>query len=252
MAQAVGADIHHMNGASCMLGKLTPDFPAAFTCGGNAARPNFIWVDTDGKRFTNEIGIESHAGLLVVDWYDHHSLKYPQIPFWYIFDETNRPKGAVGYAGGILRGKYTWSADNSAEIAKGWIIKGETLAELAGKINIPADALQATVAEWNADVAAGEDKKFHRRANTLAPVQTGPFYAVEMHPAILNTQGGPRRNAKAQIVNPFDEPIPRLYSAGELGSMWGVIYQGSGNNAEAFVFGRIAGKNVAAETPWDA
>jgi succinate dehydrogenase/fumarate reductase flavoprotein subunit len=252
MAQAVGADIHHMTGSSCMLGKQTPDFPSAFTQSSSAIRPNFIWVNKDGKRFASEIGIESHAGLLVVDWYDHHSLQYPQIPFWYVFDETRRLAGGVCSAiGGYVRTMYTWSSDNSAELAKGWIVQGQTLAELAGKINVPADVLQATVAEWNADVASGEDKKFHRPANSLGPIQTSPFYAIDLYPVLLNTQGGPRRNAKAQIVNPYDEPIPRLYSSGEMGCMWGVIYQGSGNLAEAFVFGRIAGKNVAAETPLD-
>lgn len=41
-----------------------------------------------------------------------------------------------------------------------------------------------------------------------------------------NTQGGPRRNVEAQVLDVFGEPIPRLYSSGELGSMWGLIYQG--------------------------
>ncbi len=42
-------------------------------------------------------------------------------------------------------------------------------------------------------------------------------------------------------------PIPRLYSAGELGSVWGMLYQGGGNIAECIAFGRIAGANAAAE-----
>ena len=45
------------------------------------------------------------------------------------------------------------------------------------------------------------------------------------------------------------KPIRRLYSAGELGSLWGFLYPG-GNLLEALVFGRIAGGNAAAEQPW--
>ncbi len=51
-------------------------------------------------------------------------------------------------------------------------------------------------------------------------------------------------------ATPYTQDGPRLYSAGELGSMWGHIYQGATNNSEACVFGRIAGRNVAAEKPW--
>ena len=67
---------------------------------------------------------------------------------------------------------------------------------------------------------------------------------------ILNTQGGPKRNVKAQIVDPDDKPIPRLYSAGELGSMYSFLYNGGGNVGECLAFGRIAGRNAAAEKPW--
>ena len=67
---------------------------------------------------------------------------------------------------------------------------------------------------------------------------------------MLNTQGGPRRDEKARIVRPDRTPIPRLYSAGELGSIYGYLYQGTGNIGECLAFGRIAGRNAAAETSW--
>jgi predicted oxidoreductase len=74
--------------------------------------------------------------------------------------------------------------------------------------------------------------------------------AVELSPSMLNTQGGPRRNARSQIVRPDGSPIPRLYSAGELGSIYSHLYQGTGNIGECLAFGRIAGRNAAAEQPW--
>ena len=79
------------------------------------------------------------------------------------------------------------------------------------------------------------------------PLEQGPFYAVKLYPCLLNTQGGPRRNVKGQVLNAYGEVIPGLYVAGEMGSMWGHIYQGACNNAEALVFGRLAGKAAAAE-----
>jgi len=49
------------------------------------------------------------------------------------------------------------------------------------------------------------------------------------------------------VLRPDGEPIPRLYSAGELGSLWGLIYEGGSNLSECIVSGRIAGKNAAKE-----
>jgi succinate dehydrogenase/fumarate reductase flavoprotein subunit len=267
MAQKVGAGLWHMNGVSCPLGIKTPDIEAAFTAAITTA--HHILVDKHGKRFVNEKAVEMHAGLLAVDFFDTHALEYPRIPCYAIFDETARKAGPItalagmGYAGR----QHKWSRDNSAEIEKGWILKGDTLAELAGRIKtMDGDTLEKTVARWNEDMAKGEDTLFHRPMRSgdpsspaykelatalwSAPIDKPPFYAVELYPALLNTQGGPRRNTRAQVLDAFEKPIPRLYGAGEFGSMWGIIYQGAGNIGECVVYGRIAGKNAAAEKPW--
>ena len=68
--------------------------------------------------------------------------------------------------------------------------------------------------------------------------------------AIASVQGGPKRNINAQVLNALDEPIPHLFCAGELGSIWGTIYQGSSNIAECLVFGRIAGRQAAQTKNW--
>jgi hypothetical protein len=111
--------------------------------------------------------------------------------------------------------QYDWSDDNSAELAKGWIKKGDTLEELAAAVGLDALALVQSVERWNVSCAAGEDSEYGR-SMILNPLETAPYYAIEMAPSMLNTQGGPRRNEKAQIVRPGGAPIPRLYSAGEL------------------------------------
>jgi succinate dehydrogenase/fumarate reductase flavoprotein subunit len=267
MAQKVGAGLWHMNGVSCGLGIKTPDIEAAFPA--VISTPRHIMVDKHGKRFVNEKAIEMHAGLLAVDYFDSHAVEYPRIPSYVIFDEVARKAGPIsalagmGYAGS----KHKWSRDNSVEIEKGWILKGGTIAELAGKIKtMDAATLGKTVAKWNEDVAKGGDTQFHRPMRSgdpsspaykelvtalwSAPIDTAPFYAIEIYPALINTQGGPRRNTRAQVLDSFEKPIPRLYSAGEFGSMWGIIYQGAGNIGECVVFGRIAGKSAAAEKPW--
>jgi predicted oxidoreductase len=83
----------------------------------------------------------------------------------------------------------------------------------------------------------------------MEPIVDKPFYAVELSPSMLNTQGGPRRNEKGQILRPDGTPIERLYSAGE--SIYSYLYQGTGNIGECSAFGRVSGRNAAAETPWE-
>jgi len=117
-------------------------------------------------------------------------------------------------------------------------------------VGLDADSLVATVARWNRHCEAKVDADFGRKL-MLAPIAKGPFYAVELSPSMLNTQGGPRRNERAQIVRPDGSAIARLYSAGELGSIYSYLYQGTGNIGECLAFGRIAGRNAVAEMPWD-
>jgi hypothetical protein len=82
-------------------------------------------------------------------------------------------------------------------------------------------------------------------------IETPPYYAISLYPGMVCTHGGGRRNGKGQILDPDKKPIPRLYSAGTFGSVLGRIYSVFGGNVgECCAFGRISGRNVAAEKPW--
>jgi hypothetical protein len=145
--------------------------------------------------------------------------------------------------------RYEWSPDNRAELANGWIKTAKSLPALAAILGLDPAMLADTVMRWNRGCDAKQDGEFGRRL-MLEPIAEGPFYAIELSPSMLNTQGGPRRNEKGQIVRPDGTPIARLYSAGELGSIYGYLYQGTGNIGECLAFGRVSGRNAAAETPW--
>jgi hypothetical protein len=153
----------------------------------------------------------------------------------------------ISGANGPMR-LYRWSEDNSAELAKGWIKTARTLKGLARETGLPAQALERTVRLFNRHCAKGRDPEFSRRAKELVPLDEPPYYAVELWPGGPNTQGGPRRNHKGQILNADGNPIKGLYGAGELGSVYGMLYPGAGGNlAEAFAFGRIIGEQIAVE-----
>ena len=125
----------------------------------------------------------------------------------------------------------------------------DTLPALARVLGLDPATLADSVTGWNRSCDAKHDPEFGRKL-MLEPIADKPFYAVELSPSMLNTQGGPRRNESGQIVRPNGTPIPRLYSAGELGSIYSYLYQGTGNIGECLAFGRVSGRNAAAETPW--
>ncbi len=266
MAQSMGTQLWHMTDVSAPLGIEVPGVKAAFQL--SAKAPSFIWVDQDGKRFVNEKGIDGHTQITAVNFYDAVTHRYPRNPCYMIFDEPARKAGPIygsavsGYA--LNREKYKWSADNSEEIRKGVIIKAETIEELAAKLNMPH--LVETVKKWNADMKTGADTVFGRRimkdpnAKVVfegrdvdllsAPIRLdGPVYAVKLVPVAYNCQGGPKKNAKCQVLDAYGDPIPHLYICGELGSMWTSVYQGASSNAECMIFGRIAGREAAKEKP---
>ena len=124
------------------------------------------------------------------------------------------------------------------------LVSAATAEELAALIDADPAILSRTVERFNTYAAQGEDIEFDRAPETMAPFE-GTLYALPLQPTVLNTQGGPRRNARAQVVGLDGNPIEGLFSAGECGGICAFSYQGGSNVAECLVFGKIAGTNAA-------
>jgi succinate dehydrogenase/fumarate reductase flavoprotein subunit len=215
-----------------------------------------IRMDKFGKRFMSENRPSRHGfGVKeFVLYFDGVIGDFTRLPCFSIFDETTRLRGPLASSGRKFGwfdwfSGYEWSRDNGKEIEKGWIVKGETVAELATKLGMKPAALEATIARYNESCKNGVDPDFERPKESLVAIEKAPYYAVKLFPTMVNTQGGPRRNGKCQVVDPYEQPIPRLYTAGELGSFWGWMYNGGGNNAECLCTGPIAARNVVAMKP---
>ena len=91
----------------------------------------------------------------------------------------------------------------------------------------------------------------HRWFFPLYPLAFQSFDLSGYDLVITNTQGGLRHNARQQVLDARGEPIPRLYTAGEIGSLFGHLYMLAGNNSECFIGGQIAGRNAAHEPAAD-
>jgi succinate dehydrogenase/fumarate reductase flavoprotein subunit len=257
MAMSVGADLWHMNNyAGPSMALKVPEVRTSFSMQAlhysKETPGGMIVVGPDARRFCDEKFKTRHGKIPVNGrWLP---LSTP-CPMFMIFDHALCSAGPLydkhpSHGWTQIVERYPWSEDNSAELAKGWVKKANSLAALAAAVALDPVALEGSVARWNRSCDAGHDAEFGRTL-MLAPIGDGPYYAIELSPSMLNTQGGPRRNEKGQIVRPDSTPIARLYSAGELGSIYSYLYQGTGNIGECLAFGRISGRNAAAENSWE-
>lgn len=275
MAQKAGADLWHMDvmcGASNALFRdIDPNY--GFQIQLQPKTDNYLYVDSLGRRFMNEkspLSNNPHTGFWQFFGWDEEEAAYTRTPYWLVFDSAAFKAGPLGSVKGAkgLRGLHIipeelggfegWSNDNIEELNRGWIRSGNTIEELAMNIRknefgkrMDADNLAASINRYNELCANKNDNDFNRPASSMLPVNVPPYYAFAKVPGGVCTHGGPRRSARAEVLNPELEPIPRLFSAGELGSIYGRTYSVTGGNiGEASAFGRIAGRNAAATKPW--
>ena len=276
LAQKVGAGLWHMSAVSAGLSAWFPEYPSSWRV--FAPSPGYMVVDKHGNRYCDETTIYSfrHTFAYALSEFELKTTEYARIPSFMIFDETTKKSGPLCPDLGFgvtsiprkLGGAPKWSRDNSAEVQREWILKGQTVSELASRLNakdwgrmsgevgepvrvaVDPAVLAETIARYNAGCRSKKDPDFGRDPQTLIPLSTPPYYAIALWPGGPNTLGGPVRNERAQVLDPNGRPIPRLFSAGELGSIFGFLYPASGGNlSELIAFGQIAGKNAAAERP---
>lgn len=276
MAQDVGAALWHMwhYHGPYGLRHSDPDYPYAFylkalpmwTPGPAAhlsalglpagakkepARVAWILLDQSGRRFMDEYPpYPGDTGIRPLDAFDPKTQSFPRIPAHLIFDENGRRLYPIGRS--IANGRapvHVWSADNLREVELGILRRADSLADLAAQTGIPEATLTDSLDRWNAACRAGHDPDHGRRPDSLFPIDTPPYYHTEAWPIVINTQGGPVHDPRQRVLTPFGEPIPRLFAAGELGSVFGHLYLSGGNLVESLVGGRIAGREAAALAP---
>ena len=142
MAQALGAELWHMNS---MIGRGV----AHFEMDGKeynylvSLDPHFrrekhppggyVLVDGHGQRFANEYLQAAHRHDFYYELinFDSEKSEYPRVPSYWIFDER-RMQAAPLMLGSAAAGpyRYEWSANSTAEIARGWVAMGERLEDL--------------------------------------------------------------------------------------------------------------------------
>ncbi|MFD1126054.1 FAD-binding protein [Lentilactobacillus raoultii] len=236
MALEVGADLWHMDnyeslgmlhGLSVAVpkgerGQLILQWPDAFN-------GSIMTIGDDGSRYFNESEPNRHGHI-----YDHGTWRVPRtnVHPYLVFDQAQYDQ--------IKNHGHIPVVDFFKKM-----IKSEDPSNLARIIKVNPKIFQQTITTFSKFAKQGHDYEFGRDPKTMRPFGSGPYYALELTNNVLNTQGGPRRNARSEVLNASGHPIPHLYSAGELGGICANQYQGGGNLAECLIFGKIAGENAA-------
>ena len=286
MVQSIGAELWNMNnfsGNRIAVKIVDPNDEyklAQAKFGLKEDNHDYIIVGPDGERFCYEelLGQTRHGKTKISGVWTHI-----QIPgeSYAIFNEKSFGYDIFGQPGfakriELITGAISTYQSNQELLDAGIIKKCETVAEVAEFTGISESALQYTLDEYNGYVENQYDPDFHRgeassdegvkafttsvdgvqQGNVQADIEAfdlvpvvAPYYVVRLYHGILNTQGGPRRSPKGEVLDTNRQPIPRVYAAGEFGAIYAYMYNLGGNFSEAMSSGRLAARSACALEP---
>lgn len=196
------------------------------------AKPGFISVNARGERFVDESTSYHLFGLAM------QRSENQATPAWLVCDQRALQAYGIGMVRPGGQGLAPFQYD-------GYLISAPTLAELAGRIGVPPQALQATVARFNTLAARGEDLDFGRGVTAyqrnmgdatwrgpnpnLGPLEQAPFHAVQLWPGDIGAATGLQTDANARVLAASGEAIAGLWAVGnDMHSLMGGVYTGPG------------------------
>lgn len=186
-----------------------------------------IQVNTRGERFSNEHGGYSEQAVAV--------LNQPGGIAWDMYDARLNELGLT-------------FPDYREAVDAGAVIKADTVAALAGAMNVPADALEETIAAVERYRSGAEADPFGRDF-TGKPALARPYHAVKVTGALFHTQGGLVIDGSARVLRTDGTPFANLFAGG--GAACGVSgsriegYLSGNGLLTAVALGSIAGRTAA-------
>lgn len=219
------------------------------------AKPGFIAVRRDGRRFVNEAD----------SYHDYMSALFKatgpdETPVsWLICDHPAQRRYGLGAA-------RPFPFPTGGQVRRGYLFKDATLAGLARQCGIDAEQLQATVASFNRAAEQGLDPLFQRGVSlynraqgealhgpnpSLGALRRGPFYAVQLVPGSLGTFAGMDTDPQARVLDEQGLPIPGLFAVGnDMSSIMGGYYPSGGITlGPGMTFGYLAAQALAQALP---
>ncbi len=214
-------------------------------------KPGIIGVLANGQRFTNESNSYHDVGAALMRACEGQK----ETAMWLVCDKATLAKYGIGFVkpAPMPIGKF---------LRNGYLVKGNTLAELAKNCGIDPAGLEQTVREYNVGAVNGEDPAFgrgrtsfnryladpaHRPNPCVAPVQTGPFFAVKLIMGDLGTFDGIQTSVVGEVLKRDGSAIAGLYAVGnDRASIMGGNYPGAGlTHGPNMTFGYVTGNHLA-------
>ncbi|WP_333890507.1 FAD-dependent oxidoreductase [Mycolicibacterium gadium] len=213
MAQALGADLAHMDAAEVAF-LVDPQQTV-----------RGILVNGRGQRYVPEDMYSGRIGQLTL---------YHQDDTAYLIIDGDAQEEAMAATSPtpFLKRPATWVCDS--------------VAELEGEIGLPPGSLQATVTAYNEAATRGEDPLLHKKPEWLKPIGT-PVGAIDLRASCAGfTLGGLLTTLESEVLHVSGEPIPGLYAAGRCTAgvaAWG--YASGISLGDGSFYGRRAGRSAA-------
>lgn len=258
LGRDAGGELALMDEAWWTPVSMVPKSPFSWVLVVEKSLPHGLFVNQAGKRFTNEAApyIDVVNGM-----YDDVAETGASEPRWFhIFDATYR-KSSI--AGPVAPGKVMPDKQLPRRYRDGkFLYKAASLDALCEQLQLPAVTVKSTIERFNEHAVKGEDPDFNRgwsaqdryygdprvKPNcSLGPVETPPFYAVQIYPGDLGTKGGLVTDEHSRVLRADGQVILGLYAAGNsASSVMGRSYPGAGGTiGPALTFGFLAAEDAA-------
>ena len=211
--------------------------------------PRSVIVNRAGRRFVNEAHNYNDM-TKAFHTFDPRAYTFENLPAYLVFDHAHLSE-------------YGFLSHRADQPTPSWLTRAPTRAELAEQVGVDPSGLVGTIEEFNEHARHGEDPVFHRGESAydrywgdqlaphpaLGPVETPPFYAIEVVSGVIGTKGGIVTDAEARAVDAFGEPIPGLFAAGNTTAhLMGPGYAGAGSTlGPGMTMAMIAGRTCARE-----
>jgi succinate dehydrogenase/fumarate reductase flavoprotein subunit len=216
--------------------------------------PHSVIVNHKGRRFADESTMYATFNR-AFGVYDTGTMEFVNIPGFWIADSA--------YAETFLLPGRAPAAEPPE-----FVIKADSLEELANKLGIDKTGLLDEIATFNANAAQGIDPVWHRGkpvsldtlavmgrymllegatlpASVLGTVEKPPFYACRYVPGMMGgTRGGLKINANAQVVDVDAKPIKGLYATGNCSSGVSSYWAGGATLSHGSVLAYLAAKHI--------
>lgn len=219
------------------------------------AKPGLIAVNRRGERFVNEAGSYHDFVCAMLA----HPEMGPSQPAWLVVDASF----LWTYGLGLVK---PWQLSVRRYLDSGYLVRANTLEELAARIEVDAQGLVQTVARHNGYAQTGQDLEFGRGSTPLnrqngdprvrpnpclAPIARAPFYALAVWPADLATSAGLRTDGDGRVLARDLQPIDGLYAIGnDMASIMQGTYPGPGTTlGPAIVFAYRATRHMLRAAP---